>query len=161
MVVRDAHGSAFHVLHEAIEVVARMGDAYNTNRCPVPQFSGIQFRNGNVEARAKAVFQAAHNLSTILERLCSLDVDFKREECDWHGFDFPVCSFRVAGIWPAPESKLQTRKSTILRDHFSRDPLRNERFDHVVYLDIAIICDRDAAFHAVSDFFGVIFESSQ
>ena len=61
-----------------------MGNADDADRGAVPQLRPIKFGDRNVEARAQPVFQTAHNLASIFERLRSFDVKFEREKRDGH-----------------------------------------------------------------------------
>jgi len=48
-----------------------------------------------------------------------------------------------------------------LRHHFRGHALGHECLDHVANFDIAVVCNRDTALHAVGDLAGVVFESAQ
>src|SRR5215813_8867596 len=48
-----------------------------------------------------------------------------------------------------------------LSDHFGRDPFCHEGLDRIADLDVAVIRDRDAAFHAVANLTGVVLEALQ
>src|ERR1700683_5686691 len=83
-----------------------------------------------------------------------------------------ICSSRVRkamGIpFSAPRSQLSEAARTekpstehsFLRHNFRCDPLGSKGLDHIAGFDVAIICDRDAAFHAVGDFFGIVLEAA-
>jgi hypothetical protein len=67
VIVGDASSLAFDLLHQTVEVIARIGDADHADRGSVPQAGGIELRHRNVEARAQTVFQAAYDLSAVLQ----------------------------------------------------------------------------------------------
>src|SRR5690348_15059898 len=50
---------------------------------------------------------------------------------------------------------------TALGDHFRGDTLRGEGLDDITHLDVAVIGDGDAAFHAVAHLADVIFEAPE
>src|SRR5947209_5026132 len=70
------------MFHEPIEIVARVGDTYHTDRSTVPELRVIEFRDGNIETAAEAIFQAPDDLTAILDRLSGFDVNFEGEESD-------------------------------------------------------------------------------
>src|ERR1019366_6071912 len=80
------------VLHQSIKIVARIGDADYANSGAIPQAAGIEFSDRNVKPGPQTVFQAAHDLTFILERLRRFDVKFEGEEGDQG--QFPVSSFQ-------------------------------------------------------------------
>jgi len=82
MIIGDARGRTLHVLYQAVEVIARIGDADHADGGAIPQFSGVEFGDRNVETGAQAVFQAAHDLAPVLDRLCSFNVEFEGKEGD-------------------------------------------------------------------------------
>src|ERR1700733_7598551 len=57
-----------------------------------------------------------------------------------------------------PTTKGQRR---FLRHRFRSNFRSDKGFDHIAGLDVAVVSDGDAAFHAVRDFFGVVFEAAQ
>src|SRR6267378_3892948 len=59
VVVGYSRGLAFYVFHQAVEVVARRGDADYADGGAVPESGGVEFGDGNVEAGAETVFEAA------------------------------------------------------------------------------------------------------
>jgi len=65
------------------------------------------------------------------------------------------------GRQPGMRKTYDQRRTTALRDHFRRDPLRHEGFDHISDLDVAVIRNGDAALHAVPNFGSVFFEAAQ
>jgi len=82
VVVGDPRGGTLHVLHQSVEIVARIGDAHDADSRAVPYGAGVEFRDRDIETAAQPVFQAAQNLPLILERLRRFDVKFEREESD-------------------------------------------------------------------------------
>src|SRR5579863_2615072 len=81
-VVRYPRRLAFHVLHQAVQIVARIGNTNHSQSGMVPQSAGVQLGNGNVEMGAQSVFQAAHNLPLVLERLRCFDAQFEGKKGD-------------------------------------------------------------------------------
>ncbi len=82
VVVGDAGGGAFDILHQPVEIVARIGDADHADGGAVPEFRGVEFCDGDVEARAQPVFQAAYDLPAIFDGLRGFDVEFEGEKGD-------------------------------------------------------------------------------
>ena len=68
------------MLHQPVEIIARIGNTDDSDRRPVPQPAGIEFGNRHIKVRPQAVFQAAHYLALVLQRLGSLDAEFESEE---------------------------------------------------------------------------------
>lgn len=130
-----------------------MRNADDANGGAIPQFCPIKFGNGNVETRAQLVFQAAHDLAAIFERLRCFDVEFEREESDGH----------EAGRWSLVVGKTRrlTTNDGLLCHYFSRHARRRERLDDVADFDIAVIGDGDATLHAAGDFLSVVLETAQ
>src|SRR5215813_10214897 len=84
IVVCYAAGSAFHLLHQSAEVIARAGNTNYSDRRSLPQVGFIEFGNGHIEALAELVLQAAQYLVFVLERLCAFYAEFQGERCDGH-----------------------------------------------------------------------------
>jgi hypothetical protein len=82
MIVGDARRGTLHILHQPIKIIAGTGDADHADGCAVPQFCRIEFGDRNVKTGAQPVFQAAHNLAPIFDRLCRFDVEFEGEKSD-------------------------------------------------------------------------------
>ena len=112
--------------------------------------------------RAQPVLEAAHYLPLVFEGLGVLDTEFEGEKGD----------HSVVGRWSfvggqtlAPTVFWRTtndeRPTTLLRHHFRRNPFRHECFNDIANFDVAVVGDRDAAFHAICDLAGVIFEAAQ
>ena len=112
--------------------------------------------------RAQSVFQAAHDLPLVFQRLCVLDAKFESEEGNRHSFEFQVSSFEPNSNVSSAEapSKPETR-NLFLRHHFGCDALGHKSFNHVADLDVTVVRDRDTALHSVRDLAGVIFEAAQ
>jgi hypothetical protein len=53
-VVGDSHGSALHILHQTVEIIARVRDADHANRCLIPEQTRLKFRNRDVKRRRGA-----------------------------------------------------------------------------------------------------------
>jgi hypothetical protein len=77
VVVGDARGRAFYIFHQAVEVVAGSGDADYADGGAIPEFGAIEFGDRDVEAGPQPVFQAAHNLPTVFDRLRGFNVEFE------------------------------------------------------------------------------------
>ena len=60
---------ALHLLHEPLQIIARAGDADYADRGTLPQISFFQLGNGNVEFCPQPVFQRAHHLALVFERV--------------------------------------------------------------------------------------------
>src|SRR5579863_3685094 len=71
-------------------------------------------------------------------------------------FSVPSSQFSETTQLRTENRELRTR----LCDYFRRNPLGNERLNHVASLDVTVVCDRDAALHAVGDFLGVVLEAA-
>ena len=84
VVVGDAGGRTLDVLHQSIQIVARIGDADHANRSAIPKAARFEFGNRYIKAGPQTVLQAAHNLTFVLKRLRRFDVKFEREEGDGH-----------------------------------------------------------------------------
>jgi hypothetical protein len=101
-VVRDPCRLAFHILHKTVQIVARVGNTDHSQSCVVPQSARVQLGNSNVEMGAQPVFQAAHDLPLVLERLRCFDAQFEGEKGDhW-----------VVGRWPLVVGKFIARTTT-------------------------------------------------
>ena len=91
VIVSDARGGTLDIFHQAIQIIARIGDAYHAESGAIPQSAGLELGHRNVEAGTQTVFQAANHLPFVLERLRGFDVKFEGEEGDQG--QFPVSSF--------------------------------------------------------------------
>jgi hypothetical protein len=92
VVICDAHGCTFHVLHQSIKIVARVRNTDHADGGAIPQFRPVQLRDGNVETSAQAVFQAAHDLPPIFDRLRRFNMEFESKKRDGHSFKFRASS---------------------------------------------------------------------
>lgn len=86
IIVGDAGGGAFNVLHQAVEIIAGRGNADYANGGAIPEFGGVEFRDRNVERVAQFIFQAAHDLATVFDGLGRFNVKFEGERSDGHMF---------------------------------------------------------------------------
>src|SRR5580704_167290 len=82
-------------------------------------------------------------------------MQFESEEGDHK--NGPGLEFRSQKKLPPNPSSL----ALLLRDHFRRDPLRDERLDHVASLDVAVVRDRDTALHAARHLRNIVFHAAQ
>ena len=80
MIISDAVGRAFNFIHQALKIIAGRRDSDDSNRRLIPQSGGFHFSNGNIEAGAQTVFQTAHNLSPVFQRLRSFNAEFEGEK---------------------------------------------------------------------------------
>ena len=90
VVVGDSCRRALNILHQAVEVVARVRNADDADGGAIPEFSGIKFGDRHVETGAQPIFQATHDLAPVFNGLGSFDVEFERKESD----------HAVVGRWP-------------------------------------------------------------
>src|SRR6185436_16461794 len=81
-IVGDTRSLAFHVLHQSIEIITGGGDADNTYGGAVPQLCSIQLGDGDIEAGAQTVLEAADDLATVFEGMRSFDAELEGEESD-------------------------------------------------------------------------------
>src|SRR5579885_1331491 len=79
-IIRNSHGLALHVFHQAIQVVTRVGYAHNSNGRAIPEVGRAQFSGCNVEVRAELGFQAADDLAFVFEGLRVLNAEFEGEK---------------------------------------------------------------------------------
>ena len=163
MIVCDARGLPLDVLHQSIQVIARIRDADHTNSGTVPQTAGVKFGNRNVETGAQAVFQATQDLSLILERLRRFDVQFEGEEGDHESVASGQLPVAVKPLAHRALVLLATNHSplaTLLRHCFRGNSLGGEGFDRIADFDVPVVGDGDAALHAVGDLAGIVFEAA-
>jgi hypothetical protein len=73
---------AFHVLHQAVQIISRIGYANHADGGAVPQARRIQLRHLHVKVCQQPVFQAANHLPLILERLRRFNAQFEGEKRD-------------------------------------------------------------------------------
>ena len=79
-VVGDPVGLAFHVFHQSIKIVSRIGYGDHSDGGAVPQTAGIQFGYRHVETASQPVFQTAQHSPFVLERLGGLDLELEGEK---------------------------------------------------------------------------------
>ena len=80
MIIGNTVGSALNFIHQALKIVTGRRDSDDSNRRLIPQSGGFHFSNGNIEAGAQTVFQTAHNLSPVFQRLRSFNAEFEGEK---------------------------------------------------------------------------------
>jgi len=85
VIIGDAGRCHFYLLHLTVEIVARVRDADYADRGAIPEFGAVKLGNGDVEAGAQAIFQAADDLAPVFDGLRGFDVEFEREESDHSG----------------------------------------------------------------------------
>src|ERR1700674_4902788 len=91
-VVGDACGSALDVLHQPVEVVTRVGDADHADGGLIPNGTGLEFGDRDVERRTETILEAACDLALVFERLRRFDTKFERKESNHgHGCRTNVC----------------------------------------------------------------------
>src|SRR6266851_8716568 len=86
MIVGDARGLTLHISHQPFEIVARIRNADYPEGGPVPKIRGVQLSDGYVETSAQTVFQAAHDLPILLERLRRFNAQLQSEKGDHRQF---------------------------------------------------------------------------
>jgi hypothetical protein len=91
-VVGDASSLAFDVFHEAVQVIARVGDTDDADGRLIPEQARVKFGDGNVERGAETIFEAARDLAFVFERVCGLDAKLESNESDQERSE-------VAGCW--------------------------------------------------------------
>src|SRR6185437_16992669 len=92
-VIGDARGVPLYAVHQALEVVTRIGDANHAESGALPQISVVQFRDRHVELGPQAVLQAAQDLPLILQGMRTFDAQLEGEEGNQvSSFAFPVSS---------------------------------------------------------------------
>jgi hypothetical protein len=94
VIVGDPGDVAFHVFHQSIQIIAGIGDADHSDSGPVPQAAGFDFRGRNVEMRPQPVFDAAHYLPFVFERLRRFNAQLDGEKGN-HADSF---WFQVSGV---------------------------------------------------------------
>src|ERR1017187_13063 len=82
MIIGDAGGGALDVFHQAVEVVAGVGDGDGADGGLVPEVRRIELGDRDIERGAEAVFDAAHNLALVLERVRRFDAEFEGQGGD-------------------------------------------------------------------------------
>ena len=81
-VIGDSHGLPLHILHQAIEVVARRGKADNAHGSSVPQLGCVQFRYRNIEAGTQSILQAAHYVTAVFEGMRRFNAELEGKKGD-------------------------------------------------------------------------------
>jgi len=94
----------------------------------------VDFGHRNVEFVAKPVLQALYHMALLFQRMRVLDPQLQCQYAD--------------------------RGHTAGSHNFVRNPLHHERFDDVALVHVVEIVDRDAAFHAGSNFADIVFETA-
>jgi hypothetical protein len=82
VIIGNPGGLPFHILHQAVEVVAGTGDADDAEAGLIPERCGLEFGNRDVEAGSEAVFEAADYLPPVFQGLRRFDAEFEGEEGD-------------------------------------------------------------------------------
>src|ERR1017187_10410878 len=82
MIIGDAGSGALDVFHQAVEVVAGLGDGDGADGGLVPELRRIELGDRDIERGAQAVFDAAHNLALVLERVRRFDAEFEGQGGD-------------------------------------------------------------------------------
>jgi len=118
VVIRNSRSRTLHILHQAVEVIARVGNTDHADCGAIPYVAGVEFGDGDVETGAQAVFQAAHDLSLVFQGMGGFDLEFERKEGDGHAavgrWSFVVGQSLATGF--AHDQRRTTNDS--LRNHF-------------------------------------------
>ena len=73
---------SFGIFQDALQRVfyktGLIGQSYHSNGEALPEILMFNFCDGHIEFFAQAIFQAAQNLTLILERMCFRKIDFER-----------------------------------------------------------------------------------
>lgn len=83
-VIGDPVGLPLNAFHEAIEIIARIGNADDTDRRALPEVATVDLGDSNVEAMAKAVLDATKHLPLVLKRVGTLNAKFDGQVRDRH-----------------------------------------------------------------------------
>src|SRR4051812_39882799 len=81
-IVSDASGSALDVVHQAVKIIARIGDAHYSDCGALPQVAVLEFGDRHVELPAQPVLQAADHLAFVLERVRTFYAQFEDKKGD-------------------------------------------------------------------------------
>src|SRR5512146_2916077 len=76
-VVCHAGGLTLHVAHQAFEIIAGIRDADHAQRGSLPQVGCVNLRHRDVERIAQAIFDTAHHLALVFERVRGLNTKFE------------------------------------------------------------------------------------
>src|SRR5215469_15148324 len=102
-VVGQLCGFALHVAHQALEVIAGIGDAHHSDRSPLPQVGAVDLSHGDIKRVAEAIFDTAQDLALVLERMRSFDAQLQSEVSDGHVPDKKLTADRRGSTRISPE----------------------------------------------------------
>src|SRR5579871_1318621 len=114
-IVSQPRGFTLYFEHESFEIIARIGNADDAERGPLPQIGYFDFRHRDIEGITQPVFHAAHNLTLVLKGVRTLDAQFQREISYRHD---------VWAIYAHPTKKL---KRSEYRNHVDRLTISGHR----------------------------------
>jgi hypothetical protein len=82
MIDQAAAQKRFGILQDALQRVfheaSLIGERYDSYGETLPEILMLNFGDGDIEFFPQAVFQAAQNLTLILERMCFRKINFER-----------------------------------------------------------------------------------
>src|SRR5665213_3868422 len=82
--LKHALGFGKHGLERLFQVSRIVRDAHNADLRALPGVLMIQFGDRHVKSAPKPVFEAPQHLPFVLERARVGDMNFERQEPDWH-----------------------------------------------------------------------------
>ena len=115
----------------------------------------VNLGDGNVEVRPQSVFDAAYHLTFVFEGLRAFNANLEREIPD-----HPCLVLNVQRTaFSHREMVFGGQLVLFLNEGFRRYALGNEILDDVPNLDVAVVRDRNTAFHAVPHFADIFLEA--
>jgi hypothetical protein len=81
---QEAFGFAQDVLQGFFHVLLGIGEGNDADDGGLPDFVEVHFGDGDIEFAAKAILEAAKNLTLVLERVSIRETEFESEEAYGH-----------------------------------------------------------------------------
>jgi hypothetical protein len=130
-----------------------VGQRDYANSRALPDIVKVELSNRDVELAAQTILQATQNLALVLQGAGVGNVQFKRQQTNWHSNK----RLMLRSLAPA---ELLASAGTGLRGSFGTRELRHtESFENIANLDVIEIRDAHAALEARANFAGVVFEA--
>src|ERR1700729_1891895 len=123
-----------------------------------------RFQSSAASSSATATLKLVRSRSFILRTACRRSlIDCAASMCSSSVRKAMGIPFSAPGsqLSAAARTEKPRTENSFLRHNFRCDALGSKGLDHIAGFDVAIICDRDAAFHAVGDFFGIVLEAAE